>query len=143
MNIGLNKPNIVISTDNVIKVRRDLLFFRTLQPFSKLLKTKEYLVKKIATGTRVGKTGLENKLDSKVIGDVGYKRYEVNAFGKRIKEISIDPGKPGSNFRTTLDLDVQKLASELLKNKSGSVCVMDIYRGDIVSMVSSPVFDSN
>ena len=107
------------------------------------LKTKEYLVKKIATGTRVGKTGLENKLDSKVIGDVGYKRYEVNAFGKRIKEISIDPGKPGSNFRTTLDLDVQKLASELLKNKSGSVCVMDIYRGDIVSMVSSPVFDSN
>tara|TARA_B100000945_G_scaffold314530_1_gene312270 strand:+ start:382 stop:1149 length:768 start_codon:yes stop_codon:yes gene_type:complete len=74
------------------------------------LKTKEYLVKKIATGTRVGKTGLENKLDSKVIGDVGYKRYEVNAFGKRIKEISIDPGKPGSNFRTTLDLDVQKLA---------------------------------
>ena len=101
------------------------------------------MVKKIATGTRVGKTGLENKLDSKVIGDVGYKRYEVNAFGKRIKEISIDPGKPGSNFRTTLDLDVQKLASELLKNKSGSVCVMDIYRGDIVSMVSSPVFDSN
>ena len=44
-------------------------------------------------GTRVGKTGLENKLDSKVIGDVGYKRYEVNAYGKRIKEISINPGK--------------------------------------------------
>jgi len=107
------------------------------------LQTKEYLQKKIAAGTRVGKTGLENILDSKVIGDVGYKRYEVNAFGKRIKEISIDPGKPGENFRTTLDLDVQKLSSELLKNKSGSVCVMDIYRGDIISMVSSPVFDSN
>ena len=107
------------------------------------LKTKDYLQAKIAAGTRVGKTGLENKLDSKVIGDVGYKRYEVNAYGKRIKEISIDPGKPGTNFRTTLDLDVQKLASKLLENKSGSVCVMDIYRGDIVSMVSSPVFDSN
>jgi len=107
------------------------------------LQTKDYLQAKIAAGTRVGKTGLENKLDSKVIGDVGYKRYEVNAYGKRIKEISIDPGKPGTNFRTTLDLDVQKLASKLLENKSGSVCVMDIYRGDIVSMVSSPVFDSN
>ena len=40
-------------------------------------------------------------------------------FGKRIKEISIDPGKPGKNFRTTLDLDVQKIASKLLeKNES-------------------------
>ena len=107
------------------------------------LQTKEYLQNKIAAGTRIGKTGLENKLDSKVIGDVGYKRYEVNAYGKRIKEISIDPGKSGENFRTTLDLDVQKLSSKLLEGKSGTVCVMDIYRGDIVSMVSSPVFDSN
>ena len=107
------------------------------------LKTRDYLQTKIAAGTRVGKTGLENRLDSEVIGDVGYKRYEVNAYGKRIKEISVDPGKPGTNFRTTLDLDIQQVASKLLENKSGSVCVMDIYRGDIIAMVSSPVFDSN
>ncbi len=107
------------------------------------LQNKDYLKNRIATGTRVGKTGLENKLDSEVIGDVGYKRYEVNAFGKRIKEISINPGKAGKNFRTTLDLETQELASNLLKGKSGSVCVMDIYRGDIVTMVSSPIFDPN
>mgnify|MGYP001393892491 CR=1 FL=1 len=107
------------------------------------LQNKEYLKNKIATGTRVGKTGLENRLDSKVIGDVGYKRYEVNAYGKRIKEISIDPGKAGENFRTTLDLEVQVLASKLMEGKSGAVCVMDIYTGDIVSIVSSPVFDPN
>ena len=29
------------------------------------------------------------------------------------------------------------------KAKSGTVCVMDIYRGDIVAMVSSPIFDPN
>ncbi len=107
------------------------------------LKTKEYLQNKIAAGTRIGKTGLENKLDQEVIGEVGYKRYEVNAYGKRIKEISIDPGKSGKNFTTTLDLDVQEIASKQLKGKSGSVCVMDIYRGDIITMVSSPVFDPN
>lgn len=107
------------------------------------LETKEYLKNKIATGTRVGKTGLENRLDSEVIGDVGYKRYEVNAFGKRIKEVSIDPGKAGKNFRTTLDLEVQELSSKLLEGKSGAICVMDIYRGDIISMVSSPIFDPN
>ena len=27
---------------------------------------------------------------------------------KELREISIDPGKSGKNFRTTLDLDVQE-----------------------------------
>ena len=52
-----------------------------------------------AAGMRVGKTGLENKLDSEIIGDVGHKRYEVNAFGKRIKEVSIDQGKNGKSYK--------------------------------------------
>ena len=77
------------------------------------------------------------------MGQVGYKRYEVNAFGKRIKEISIDPGKPGENFKTTLDLEVQHLSSKLLEGKAGAICVMDIYRGDVITLVSAPAFDSN
>jgi len=107
------------------------------------LQTKAYLENKVAAGTRVGKTGLENQLDPRVIGEVGYKRYEVNAFGKRIKEISINPGKPGENFKTTLDLEVQNLSSKLLEGKAGAICVMDIYRGDVISLVSAPAFDSN
>jgi len=107
------------------------------------LQTKEYLRDMRAAGMRAGKTGLENRLDSEIIGNVGHKRYEVNAFGKRIKEVSINQGKTGKSFRTTLDLELQNLSSELLKGKAGSVCVMDIYRGDIVTMVSSPVFDPN
>jgi len=107
------------------------------------LQNKEYLLDKRAVGMRVGKTGLENKLDSEIIGNVGHKRYEVNAFGKRIKEVSIDKGEAGKNFRTTLDLELQNLSSQLLEDKAGSICVMDIYRGDIVTMVSSPIFDPN
>ncbi len=107
------------------------------------LKNKNYLKNMNAAGMRVGKTGLENKLDAEVIGSIGYKRYEVNAYGKRIKEISIDQGRPGKTFHTTLDLDIQKYSQELLKEKAGSICVMDIYRGDIITMVSSPTFDSN
>ena len=73
-----------------------------------------------AAGMRVGKTGLENKLDSEIIGDIGHKRYEVNAFGKRIKEVSIDQGKNGKSYKTTLDLELQNLSSNLLKDKAGS-----------------------
>ena len=107
------------------------------------LQKKNYLLDKRAVGMRVGKTGLENKLDSEIIGNVGHKRYEVNAFGKRIKEVSIDQGKIGKSFRTTLDLELQNFSSKLLQGKAGSICVMDIYRGDIVTMVSSPIFDPN
>ena len=52
-------------------------------------------------------------------------------------------GTPGKNFRITIDQNIQKFASELMINKSGSISVMDIYTGDIVSMVSYPTFDQN
>ena len=91
----------------------------------------------------IGKTGLERKLDEKIIGQIGFQRYEVNAFGKRIKEIQINEGKAGKSFKTTLDYEVQKYTNELLKDKAAAVCVMDIYNGDIVSLVSSPTFEPN
>jgi len=113
------------------------------QASAKDLKNKKYLREMSVPGIAVGKTGLERKLDEKIIGKVGYQRYEVNAFGKRIQQIKIDPGKAGLSFKTTLDVEVQKFTAELLGDKAASVCVMDIYNGDIVSLVSSPDFDPN
>ena len=76
-------------------------------------------------------------------GEAGDQRYEVNAYGKRVKEVKSIKGTIGENFKTTLDMDVQRFSNELLKDKSGSICVMDIYTGDIIAMVSSPTFDPN
>ena len=113
------------------------------QVSAKDLQNKEYLKEMAVTGIAVGKTGLENALDEDIIGKVGFQRYEVNAFGKRIRQIHIDKGIAGKNYKTTIDLEVQKYSSELIKDKAASVCVMDIYNGDIVSMVSSPNYDPN
>ena len=46
-------------------------------------------------------------------------------------------------FTLTIDTEVQKLANELLKDKSGSISVMDIYNGEILAIHSSPSFDPN
>ena len=94
-------------------------------------------------GLKTGKNGLEKSLNEGMIGQPGLQRFEVNAHGKRIKELKFIQGTPGKNYRTTLDIEVQKYAGELLKEKSGSICIMDIYTGDIVAMVSSPTFDAN
>ena len=112
------------------------------QVSQKDLQKKQYL-KDMSVGIAVGKTGLENKLDKDIIGKVGFQRYEVNAFGKRIKQIQIDPGESGKNYRTTIDLEVQKYTTEVLEDKAASVCVMDIYNGDIITMASSPSYDPN
>jgi len=94
-------------------------------------------------GLKTGKNGLEKVLNNEMVGVPGIQRFEVNAFGERIKELKLIEGSPGKNFRTTIDQEVQKFTSSLLKNKAGSVCVMDIYTGDIISSVSSPTFDAN
>ena len=107
------------------------------------LKEKEYLREMSVTGISVGKTGLESKLDQDIIGQVGFQRYEVNAFGKRIRQIKLDKGKSGKDYRTTIDLETQNFTSKLLENVSGAVCVMDIYNGDILTMTSSPVYNPN
>jgi penicillin-binding protein 2 len=112
------------------------------QVSQKDLKQKQYL-KDMSVGIAVGKTGLENKLDKDIIGKVGFQRYEVNAYGKRIKQIQVDTGEAGRNYRTTIDLEVQKYTSKILEDLAASVCVMDIYNGDIITMASSPSYDPN
>jgi penicillin-binding protein 2 len=110
---------------------------------AKDLKTKKYLKDLSVPGMTIGKTGLERKLDEKIIGKVGFQRYEVNAFGKRIKEIQINEGIAGESFKTTLDYEIQKYTNQLLEDKAAAVCVMDIYNGDVISLVSSPTFQPN
>ncbi len=113
------------------------------QASSKDLQKKEYLRNMSVPGISVGKIGLEHKLDENIIGKVGFQRYEVNAFGKRIRQIELDKGQAGQNFKTTLDLDVQEFTAKTIENLAASVCVMDIYNGDVITMVSSPPYDPN
>ncbi len=107
------------------------------------LRNKKYLKNLRIKGVAIGKTGLESKLDEQMLGSPGYLRYEVNAYGKKIKQVAIEKGLEGTNFRTTLDQEIQMFAAKQLENVSGAVCVMDIYNGDVVSMVSSPTFNPN
>ena len=103
----------------------------------------ENIKNKHVPGLRVGKTGLEKSFENDLIGTNGVQRYEVNAFGKRIKQVNFQKGDKGKEIKLTLDTEVQKLCNDLLANKAGSISVMDIYSGEIIAMHSSPSFDPN
>ena len=94
-------------------------------------------------GLKVGKIGLEKSFEQKLIGTNSVERYEVNAYGRRISQLEFQSGNKGETVQLTIDTEIQKLANELLSEKSGSVCVMDIYTGEIITMHSSPSFDPN
>ena len=110
---------------------------------AKDIKSKTYLQNLNIEGVEIGKTGLESALDEQMLGSPGYLRYEVNAYGKKIKQVATNKGLRGKTFRTTLDQSIQQVSTEALQNVSGAVCVMDIYNGDIISMVSAPNFNPN
>ena len=103
----------------------------------------EAIKKNFVPGLKVGKVGLEKSLEEKLIGSNDIERYEVNAYGRRISQLEFQKGEKGKTLRLTIDTEVQQLANELLKDKAGSICVMDIYTGSIIAMHSSPSFDPN
>ena len=103
----------------------------------------ESIKKNFVPGLKVGKIGLEKTLEEKLIGSNDIERYEVNAYGRRISQLEFQKGQKGKTHRLTIDTEVQQLTAELLKNKAGSICVMDIYSGEVIAMHSSPSFDPN
>ncbi len=107
------------------------------------IENSEIIKKNFVPGLKVGKVGLEKSFEDKLIGTNDIERYEVNAYGRRINQLEFQKGKQGKNLKLTIDTEVQKLTSELLKEKAGSICVMDIYTGSIIAMHSSPSFDPN
>jgi len=94
-------------------------------------------------GLKVGKIGLEKTYENQLLGTNGVQRYEVNAYGKRVNQVDFIDGLKGDTIKLTIDTEIQKKCSELLKEKAGSISVMDIYTGDIIAMQSSPSFDPN
>ena len=103
----------------------------------------EDIKKKFVPGLRVGKTGLEKAFEKELLGENDIQRFEVNAYGKKINQIELQKGSKGKNIRLTIDTEIQKYCSELLKDRAGSICVMDIYTGEIIAMQSAPSFDPN
>ena len=107
------------------------------------LLTNEVIKNRNTPGLKVGKTGLEKTFENDLIGTNSIQRYEVNAYGKKIKQIDFKDGVKGETINLTIDTEVQNFTSELLKDKAGSICVMDIYTGEIIAMNSAPSFDPN
>ena len=137
------KPVISISRNYLFKENFTHVLGYVSQANEQDIENNEVIKKNFVPGLKVGKVGLEKSFERDLIGTNDIERYEVNAYGRRISQLAFQKGEKGKNLRLTIDSEVQQLTSKLLKDKAGSICVMDIYTGSIIAMNSSPSFDPN
>ncbi len=137
------KPVISISRDYPYKENFTHILGYVSQANENDILTNENIKEKFVPGLKVGKTGLERSFEKKLIGSNSVERYEVNAYGRRISQLAFQKGDKGETIKLTIDTKIQELANKLLREKAGSICVMDIYTGALIAMHSSPSFDPN
>ena len=137
------KPVISISRNYLFKENFTHVLGYVSQANEQDIENNEVIKKNFVPGLKVGKVGLEKSFERDLIGTNDIERYEVNAYGRRISQLAFQKGEKGKNLRLTIDSEVQQLTSKLLKDKAGSICIMDIYTGSIIAMNSSPSFDPN
>jgi len=92
----------------------------------------------------VGFTGLELVYDSALRGIDGSRRVVVNNSGREIETLPDEIAPiPGHDIYTTIDIDLQKAAEEMLGDRVGGVVVLDPRTGEVLALVSKPSFDPN
>lgn len=95
-------------------------------------------------GDYIGVDGIENSYEEWLRGEKGIKKYLVDVHN-RIQGSFLDgdedvPAKIGKNLITSLDIDLQLYAEELLQNKKGSVVAIEPATGEILTLASAPAY---
>ena len=93
--------------------------------------------------TYIGKSGIEKAYEDLLHGHVGYQQVEVNAQGRKIRELHREAPEPGKNLYLTIDASLQRLAVQVLNDRRGAIVAMDTRNGAVLVSASAPGFDPN
>lgn len=91
----------------------------------------------------IGKLGIEKYYEQILHGQPGQRQVEVDSWGKVIRVLNFIPPIPGKDIKLNIDIQLQLKAQSLLGNTRGSVIVMDVRTGGVLSLVSNPSYDPN
>ncbi len=96
-------------------------------------------------GDYAGLAGLEKIYEKILMGQRGVKRLlrdnHARLVGSYEKGAFDTAAVAGRNLYTSMDVEVQKLAEKLMKNKIGSAVAINPKTGGIIAMVSGPTYD--
>lgn len=93
------------------------------------------------SGEYVGKSGLEEKLESYLRGVDGQRLLEVDVRGKELRVLRVQEPEPGNRVFLTLREDVQLAAERALGDQAGAAVAIDVRSGEVLAMASSPSYN--
>jgi penicillin-binding protein 2 len=97
-------------------------------------------------GDYVGRGGIEQFFDKYLKGENGGWQIEVNSKGHQLKAFRYVVPKIGASIYSTIDLRLQKVAYDALKNSNtgkGAVIILNTKTGAVKALISCPGFDTN
>jgi cell division protein FtsW (lipid II flippase) len=147
-------PDLLTRTDNVRRaiadrfVPRGTLLDRNNQPLALTIGQPGTYIRRVLypdlspvlgyNSPVYGQSGLEASFDLYLRGQKGYP-------GLTLWWSSLQYGQPppGLDLRTSLDLDMQRTADQLLGSHPGALVLLNAKSGEILAMASHPTFDAN
>jgi penicillin-binding protein 2 len=100
-----------------------------------------------AMGDYMGASGLELSYETELKGKKGYEYVLKDNLGRDVGKFQ--DGKrdtlpeSGLDLISTVDIDLQAYAEELMQNKIGAVVAIEPKTGEVLAFVSSPTYDPN
>jgi penicillin-binding protein 2 len=100
-----------------------------------------------------GRKGLEGLYNDLLEGDPGFQLVQIDVDGFRHRDLQMQASQAGGDLLLTIDKNIQQFAKDALTMRlntdpfegpvKGAVVVLDPNNGDVLAMVSSPMFDPN
>ena len=103
----------------------------------------EYRRKGYSGEEKVGASGLENWAEPQLSGKRGGSVYVLDPKGNILTRLANSESKSAQYLYTTFDNELQIQAQQSMQGIKGAIVIMERDSGRILSMVSSPSFDSN
>lgn len=105
----------------------------------------------LGLGDLVGKDGLEKVFDNVLQGQKGEARVAVDRYGKSLDantkqqkaNKTIKKAIKGADLHLTIDIELQKVAQDAMKDQMAAVVAVNPKNGEILVLASEPSFDPN
>ncbi len=91
-------------------------------------------------GDYLGRRGIEAAWEDFLKGERGFRRIEVDAYGRELGNVHQKLSTPGANIYLTIDTRLQQEAEDCLQDKVGAIVALNPQNGKILALASSPTF---
>ncbi len=91
----------------------------------------------------IGKVGIERSYEPALHGVPGHESLEVTASGRAVRSLDLQVSRPGSNLTLTVDMNLQRVAEEAMKDKTGALIAIEPKTGAILAFASLPTYNIN